>query len=116
MCVNLYDTTNLLKRPWDKYSNRKPWMDDKPDFGTTRYNTPDYHTRRWRNARTRYLNEHPLCVMCERIGKVTAATVIDHRISIANGGEFWDEDNWQGLCTKCHRIKTNKEISIRNQR
>jgi 5-methylcytosine-specific restriction protein A len=54
--------------------------------------------------------------MCERTGKVTAATVIDHKISMANGGDFWDEDNWQGLCTKCHRIKTNKEISIRNQK
>lgn len=33
---------------------------------------------RWSKARAAYLRAHPLCVMCERHGRTTAATVVDH--------------------------------------
>jgi 5-methylcytosine-specific restriction protein A len=58
---------------------------------------------RWQKARARYLAEHPLCVMCEEDGKVTAAAVVDH--VVPHRGDvrlFWDESNWQALCKKCH--------------
>jgi len=64
---------------------------------------------RWRKARERYLKEHPLCVQCEREGKLTPATVVDHiKPHKGNRELFWDEDNWQSLCKACHDSKTAK--------
>ena len=58
---------------------------------------------RWQQARRSYLAEHPLCVMCDAAGKVTAATVVDHvRPHRGDMLLFWDRDNWQPLCAPCH--------------
>jgi len=58
---------------------------------------------RWKHARARYLAAHPLCVYCARQGFIVLATVVDH-IEPHKGDPvlFWNEDNWQGLCTPCH--------------
>lgn len=65
---------------------------------------------RWRKTRKIHLNEYPLCVHCEREGKLTPATVVDHiRAHKSNAELFWDEDNWQSLCKRCHDIKTATE-------
>ena len=58
---------------------------------------------KWQKARERFLREHPLCCYCERIGRVTLATVVDHVVP-HKGDEslFWDESNWQPLCKPCH--------------
>ena len=34
------------------------------------------YTARWERARRLYLAEHPTCVMCEREGRIAAATVV----------------------------------------
>ncbi len=63
-----------------------------------------YDKRRWRRESRRFLQAHPLCRMCEQIGKTTLATVVDH-ITPHRGDEelFWDKaGNWQGLCATCH--------------
>jgi 5-methylcytosine-specific restriction protein A len=58
---------------------------------------------RWQKARERYLQAHPLCVMCQEQGRVAAATVVDHKTPHQGDQRlFWDETNWQGLCTPCH--------------
>ena len=102
-----------MKRPWHKYSVTKPWMEEKPSFGVTRLDVKEYHTTRWRALRKVQLTSHPLCAMCEAKGIITAAVMVDHVRSIANGGDFWDMSNLQSLCSHCHRVKTNKEISKR---
>lgn len=58
---------------------------------------------RWQKARITYLKSHQLCVMCSRLGKVTAASVVDH-IAPHKGDQalFWNNDNWQSLCKPCH--------------
>ncbi len=61
----------------------------------------------WRKVSKLYLIEHPLCVMCNREGRLTPATEVDH--IIPHGGDvklFWDSNNWQGLCKSCHSKKT----------
>lgn len=75
------------------------------------YLRPTAHKRgydsRWRKARKIFLSEHPLCVECEKQGKYTEATVVDH--IIPHKGDktlFWDEKNWQPLCERCHDRKT----------
>ena len=37
-----------------------------------------YTHSRWRSLRKRHLAREPLCHFCEREGKVTLATVVDH--------------------------------------
>lgn len=63
------------------------------------------YTHRWDMASRAYLCRHPLCVTCG-----AAATVTDH--IIPHKGDrilFWDMDNWQALCERCHNRKTAKE-------
>jgi 5-methylcytosine-specific restriction protein A len=73
---------------------------------------------RWAKARIFYLRKHPLCVYCQRAGRLTVATVVDHIVehklkdAIGSGNEvriemakalFWDSaSNWQSLCKWCH--------------
>ncbi|WP_366923858.1 HNH endonuclease [Metallumcola ferriviriculae] len=65
---------------------------------------------RWRKASKRFLKVNPLCKYCEKEGKLTPATVVDH-IQPHRGDKtlFWDENNWQPLCKKCHDRKTMTE-------
>ncbi len=67
---------------------------------------------RWVKARKMWLAEHPLCVACEKEGRVTGATVVDHiQRHKGDRAKFWDsESNWQSLCDPCHRVKTVNEV------
>ena len=65
---------------------------------------------RWRRTRIGFLKKHPLCAECEKRGRTTLATVVDH--IIPHKGDkvlFWDRSNWQPLCKQCHDRKTAKE-------
>lgn len=64
--------------------------------------------KRWGRYRTAYLAQHPLCVMCERAGRLVTATQVDHIRAVYGPDDpgFWDEDNHQGLCRSCHSRKT----------
>lgn len=35
---------------------------------------------------------------------------VDHIKAVCNGGNIWDENNLQVLCTKCHKEKTIKDL------
>lgn len=61
------------------------------------------YDRRWRKSRRVYLAHNPLCVMCEREGRIEPATVVDHKIPHKGSvALFWDRGNWQGLCESHH--------------
>lgn len=63
----------------------------------------------WRKARAAFLKRHPLCVECQREGKLTPATVVEHIIPHRGDPQlFWDEGNWQALCKGCHDRKTGQ--------
>lgn len=65
---------------------------------------------RWRRASKRFLRENPLCVRCDTNGFVRASEVTDHIVPHKGDMElFWDRDNWQALCKRCHDIKTARE-------
>lgn len=69
------------------------------------------YDRRWRQARAQWLADHPLCDDCERQGRTTVATVVDHRVP--HRGDrvlFWDRANWQSLCMRCHNSKTARGV------
>ena len=59
----------------------------------------------WQQARLRFLQANPLCVMCQAMKppRVTAANVVDHVIPHQGDQElFWDEANLQALCKPHH--------------
>ncbi|MRW85402.1 HNH endonuclease [Pseudoduganella sp. FT26W] len=65
---------------------------------------------KWQQARAGYLRSHPLCVYCERQGRTTEATVVDHRIPHrGDQALFWDKANWQALCKPCHDGQKQRE-------
>lgn len=71
-----------------------------------KYNRPWqhlYNTARWIKGRVIFLAHNPLCVYCLEVGKTTPATVVDH-IKPHKGDEklFFDPNNRQGLCKRCH--------------
>ncbi len=65
--------------------------------------------RKRQEIRQRLLRDNPLCVVCEKKGRVTLATEIDHTIALVNGGTDTD-DNRQGLCADCHASKTRRDL------
>ena len=67
------------------------------------------YNAKWQKARAAYLAEHPLCVACHDDGRLVTATEVDH-IEPHRGdvAKFWDTENWQGLCKRCHSRKTGK--------
>jgi 5-methylcytosine-specific restriction protein A len=72
--------------------------------------------RRWRRFRLVWLSEHPWCVDCEREGKLTAATDVDHIEPLQEGDEVCDETNVQSLCRSHHSRKTARECGWSNTR
>jgi 5-methylcytosine-specific restriction protein A len=65
------------------------------------------------NRRADYLRLHPLCVECEKHGRVSAATVPDHIQPLWAGGPDDLEANGQALCTEHHDAKTACEARMR---
>jgi 5-methylcytosine-specific restriction enzyme A len=61
------------------------------------------YTRAWEKARAVYLRAHPLCADCQKHGQLTPAHVVDHKVPHRGDQDlFWNEDNWQSLCSNCH--------------
>jgi len=58
---------------------------------------------RWQKARLSWLRDNPLCADHLKRGAVVPATVVDHIVPHRGDTElFWDRDNWQSLCKRCH--------------
>ena len=73
---------------------------------------PWYSSTRWLKLRSMQLKAAPLCAACDRIGRVTAAGVVDH--VIPHRGDpalFWDAENLQSLCKPCHDAGKQKAES-----
>lgn len=65
------------------------------------------YNARWRRESKEFLMTHPVCVYCMKKGIMTRAQVVDHiRAHRGDPGLFWDRENWQALCVKCHNLKT----------
>lgn len=58
------------------------------------------------------MSEHPLCVHCQRSGRVSVAAEVDHIVPLHQGGAD-DETNLQSLCAPCHQAKTAREAAGR---
>lgn len=66
-----------------------------------------YNSAKWKRVRLKFLSQHPRCVMCLASGRQTPANEVDHIIPHCGDiGLFWDVDNYQSLCKRCHSSKT----------
>lgn len=62
-----------------------------------------FYDARWRKARAAFLATHPLCERCTKMGRTTAATVVNHRIPHKGSlALFWDQANWESTCKPHH--------------
>jgi 5-methylcytosine-specific restriction enzyme A len=65
---------------------------------------------KWQQARAQHLAANPLCIRCEAEGRITVATVVDHRIPHRGDmGLFWDRSNWDSLCATHHSRDKQRE-------
>ena len=76
----------------------------KKDMSERKYTDKRYNTTRWRKARRTFLLYNPLCTACNRL-----ANVVDHINPVRLGGDFWDSNNWQPMCSTCHNRKSANE-------
>jgi 5-methylcytosine-specific restriction protein A len=65
--------------------------------------------RQLQTLRRRLFLTNPLCVLCERAGRLSVATDLDHIVALVNGGSN-DDENLQGLCAACHMDKTAVDL------
>lgn len=62
---------------------------------------------RWRRFRANYLREHPLCVDCLAVERVTAANEVHHVLKLAEHPEAkYDERYLMVLCKPHHQVRT----------
>src|SRR5262245_748358 len=71
--------------------------------------------RRLQRIRMDYFRTHPLCEHCQARQIVRAATELDHRVALINGGKDFDADpsQRQALCGECHGAKTLADLGLR---
>jgi len=68
------------------------------------------YTHEWNKFSKRYREQNPLCVMCEKEGKLVLAQCVDHIIPHKGDQKlFWDLNNLQSLCHSHHSEKTARE-------
>lgn len=70
--------------------------------------------RKLQAARASLFTANPLCVECEKQGRVRLASQRDHIVPLSEGGSDTPE-NTQGLCDDCHEGKSLGE-RLRAQR
>jgi len=69
-----------------------------------------YSRKAWKVARQAQLARQPLCERCQQTGRITAATVVNHRIPHKGDWSlFIDPDNHESLCAPHHDALVQRE-------
>jgi 5-methylcytosine-specific restriction endonuclease McrA len=69
-----------------------------------------YSKQSWKVLRESFLSTYPLCKVCQQLGVIRVATIVDHITPHkGNSDLFFDADNLQSLCKRHHDKKTNAE-------
>lgn len=85
----------MPSRPPIHRPKRAPMRDGRPSAAKRGYDSD------WRKLRLVVLDEEPVCRSCGR----EASEHVDHIVALAKGGTN-DRSNLQGLCQRCHSVKT----------
>lgn len=73
-----------------RYNRERPKADDF------------YYSYEWKQARRKYLNDHPMCERCHK----SKSVIVDHIKPVSQGGSRLATSNLQALCAACHNRKT----------
>ena len=57
--------------------------------------------RAWKRIRDSYVQQHPLCEVCQKDGRLVAAEEVHHKVPLSEGGTH-ARDNLIALCKSCH--------------
>ena len=96
----------------NKTSKRRPWEGPQRkafERSTDKANRDVYDSPAWRTTRKIVREDEPLCRYCLEKGLAVDTEEIDHILPINQGGNAYERDNLQGLCTPCHRAKSRDE-------
>ena len=83
-----------------------------------------YQSKRWKELRKAYYEEHPLCERCLQEGRITPAQDIHHKLSCFVRGlteeekyrRAFDPNNLMALCVDCHIKEHHKnELTIKDK-
>lgn len=67
------------------------------------------NSARYLKARKSFLSREPFCNKCTTVRHPVLANILDHIVPHrGDSGLFWEYSNWQGLCKRCHDVKTAK--------
>jgi 5-methylcytosine-specific restriction protein A len=55
----------------------------------------------WNRISKAYRQAHPLCELCEAVGRIVPAECVHHKRKVADGGGN-ERSNLQSLCQACH--------------
>jgi len=96
---------NKKHRPW-----LSPTIDKKP-FQRITPNTDFYNSRAWRKVSRLFLQSNPFCQCssCKNQTIPLQSNLTDHIKPINQGGDLWDESNFQAMNSRCHNRKSAKE-------
>lgn len=63
-----------------------------------------YKSRSWSVIRAEHLSRYPLCMMCEQMGLIVPAQIVDHCLSFDSGADELarDSNNLTSLCKSHH--------------
>ena len=85
-------------------AGKPSWRSDK------RSSTERGYGSRWQRERLKFLDKHPLCERCEAEGRITTATVVNHRTPHKGDQKlFWDRKNWEPTCKPHHDRDIKRE-------
>ena len=87
----------------NKQAEQKNWLKDKE-------HEKFYNSKAWRHLSLSYKMKHPVC---EVEGCNQQSYYTDNIIPMSQGGDEWNEDNFQALCKSCNGSKTAKQSSKR---
>lgn len=90
------------KQMWQEWQAKRKANYVRPPEYNKRYD------RHWREIRKAFLVRNPLCEMCKRQGKYTAAQEVHHIKALADGGDN-RMSNLMALCKSCHSKITYAE-------
>lgn len=67
---------------------------------------PFYNCKRWQTTRSVVLGRDMICKMCGLTASTVVHHVVDARVWIQRGNDFYDDANLQGVCVECHNAIT----------
>lgn len=68
-----------------------------------------YHSAKWQNTREAVLTRDPICKVCDN----ELSTQVDHITPLSQGGDPYKLTGLQGICDRCHWLKSAREAQTR---